>query len=178
MREKAGPGCLGGCFAVIVCFLLGTTLLIIGLVNVRTRWANNEMQRAALGELVTKPAEAGLWVEVMGVPVEGSLTIWYGVPVTLLQDPESKVAVYVLLNENSPLLSARGEKLAVRGMLASFGEGGLTPPDIKLPPDVKVANYVLSEDDTPPGWLTSWGLGLLGGFILAFPLGVRYGFDR
>lgn len=187
MQDKAGPGCLGGCFAMLVCLLVGAPLSYIGYYNIRARQANPEIRRASLGELVNTRAETPLWVEVSGVPVEGSRMTLYGVDLMLLLDPESKVAVYVMPDKESPLLNGGDERRVVRGMLITDMEDFKLSDELEekftqakrnVPPDVKVSNLTLGEGDSPPGWLASWGLGVLGAFILLIPVGARAGGGR
>ena len=173
MRERAVKGSFVGCVVVLLCFLAGGALVFFGYDNIKSRSANKEIHRVSLAELpklVNLPADPPRWVEVSGVPVEGSHGTLYTVGFVLLHDPESKVAIHVMLNEDSPLLAGGGERRVVRGMVTAVGEGTISLPTHNAPPDVKVANLLLSEDDTPPGLLSSWGFVVLGVFLsLAAP---------
>jgi hypothetical protein len=162
MRERAVKGSFVGCVVVLLCFLAGATLAFFGYDNIKTRSANKEIHRTSLAELVNLPVEPPRWVEVSGVPVEGSHGTLYTVGFVLLLDPESKVAVHVMLNKASPLLAGGGERRVVRGMVTAVSEGTVSLPTLNAPPDVKVANLLLAEDDAPPGLLTSWGFVVLG----------------
>lgn len=187
MRADAGPGCFGGCLVMFVCFLVGAPLSLLGYFNIRTRAANNEVRKMSLGEAASTRADTPLWVEVSGVPVEGSHFTMYDVPFMLLLDPEGKVAVYVMPEKDSPLLSGGGERRVVRGMLVTYAADVEVPKEFEeelsrvrrsVPPGVKMSNVSIGEGKSPPGWLASWGLGALGAFILLIPVGAKMGGGR
>lgn len=168
-------GC--GCAAMILGLLIGAPLTLIAAQNIKIKNANPEIKKVALKDLVTSPPETALWVEVSGVPVEGSYVKKLGY--ILLQDPENKVAVYVFLGTAPPLSSESAEPLIIRGMIdqSPYGMPALIKdlPENNLSPDVKVATLFLEKDSTPPGWFACWGLMMLGMAILATPMAIMLG---
>jgi hypothetical protein len=140
--------------------------------NIKLRDANSEIHKVALKDIVTSPPEKGLWAEVSGALVDQSYVMEDKAGYVLLSDPESKMAIFVKVVENSTLLSKSNEKRVVRGMIKTF-EGAAKLPKKNVPADLKVANLVLEEDETPPSWLASWGLLILGFIIIGGPSGSR-----
>lgn len=160
-------GC--GCIAMILGLVIGAPLTLIAAQNIKIKNANPEIRKVALKDLVTSPPETALWVEVSGVPVEGSYVNELGY--MLLRDPENKVAVYVFVGK-APLSSKNDETLVIRGMIDKTLMGvpvPKDPPRNNVSPDVEVAPLFLEKDSSPPGWFASWGLMMLGIAILAVP---------
>ncbi len=168
MPREFNKGC--GCLAMILSVVFGTPLAFIGMRNFTIRKANPEIKKVALKDLVTSQPETPLWVEVSGVPVDGSYVKDLGY--MLLRDPKEKMAVYLSLPVEAPPLSSKNnEPLVIRGMISKASEGTLLPmPNLVLPnvpPDVKVIPLLLEKDHSPPSWFASWGLIMLAAAIFA-----------
>ena len=84
----------------------------------------------------------------------------------VLLDGATKDAVYVEYATNSPLSAASNTMVVVDGMAVTLA------PEINLhkknvPSDVRVSNILVHENMTPPGWVSTWGLMILGPALLA-----------
>ncbi|MCP4662968.1 MAG: hypothetical protein GY856_46855 [bacterium] len=158
-----------GCFVLGTCIWIGSSLMMAGCQNHKIAAANEEIHQIALKEVVTTPPEIPQWVEIEGIPIAGSLVTEKSSRYLLLMDPEGEMAAFVKLEDDSPLPVVRGETI-VRGM-ASPSEAAAGWPRKELPPEVKVANLVIVENKTPPGWWATVGLLILGFFIIGGPAG-------
>lgn len=156
------------CLVLGTCLWIGSALIMAGCRNYKIGEENKQAQKVDLKEVVTAPPENPKWVEVKGVPITGSEVTEDKAVYVILMDAESKMATFVRLASGSTLAGQSGQELTIRGMAEQF-EKAASMPKNNVPPDVKVGNLVIAENDTPPGWWSSWGLMILGFIIIGGP---------
>lgn len=154
-----------GCFIMGTRIWIGFALIYGGCHNFNVVQDNKEVSRISIKELVSAPPEKEKWVEVKGVGIKGSLINEGNTRYLLIMDPETKMAVFVASGEDSSLGLRYGKELTVNGMAKPFDKPASFSRK-KIPADVKVANLVIRENATPPGWFLSWGLVVIGLMIL------------
>lgn len=132
-------------------------LMYSGCQNYKIREANKSITKVNLSELVPKPPETAQWVEVHGAVVPGSAFTDAKLNYVVLLDPESKAGLYVLLATESELATAKSTATTVRGMVRPRGTTEPYPRN-GVPPDARIGNLVLTENDIPP---TFWSAELL-----------------
>ena len=151
----------GCCLVQFVCILIGSSLMWGGYENLTIANNNQQVHPTTLTELATRPPEKASWVKINGLPIAGSYIKKGDNEYVLFLDSESKLATFVKLAKNSSLTNQVQDSVTLLGMAKPFAEA-TTLVKNNIPQDVRVANLVIAENETPPDWWTTWGLMIVG----------------
>ena len=143
---------------------IGLAMTTKGCGNNNIKKNNTEIRTMSITELVAASPKKPLWIKTKGTP---KVVIKDNSSYLLLLELDGKTAIFLKTSDNSPLQQQSGE-ITVMGMVG--------PRDATKPiaiheslPDVKISTLVLDENESPPGFWSTYGLMFLGFFLITVP---------
>ncbi len=146
-----------------ICLFIAFAFFRSGCINYNIRSANKQVTKISAKELLAKPPERTLWVEIEGHAVTQSRLEQDKEQLVVFADTEGSSAVVVKTAKGSTL-TAHDKPRTLRGMTVPKDKSSKPPPQFNVPAECRVANLVIDENATPPGWFGTWGLMIIGAF--------------
>jgi len=161
-------------FSVIV--FLGLAFLFLkmsnsGIHNVKVANENKEIREISLKRLaLDESLEVEKWVKIQGNPITNVSTKKEYI---ILADLHNKIGLFVKV-ANANINHEKSDTLTIKGMAKEVEQAPIQFKN-ELIQDLKIANVVIEENNTPPGWWGSWGKTIFNFFLLLGTLGSAAG---
>lgn len=164
-------------FSVIIC--LGLALLFLkmsntGASNIKVIKENEHIREISLKQLALHESlEVKKWVKIQGKPI---INLSSKKDYIILADFDNGLGIFVK-RANSKINLEQSNIVTIKGLAKEVEKAPIDVKNEELQ-KIKVANVVIDENSSPPGWWGSWGKAIIGLFLFLITLGTAFGCAR